>query len=219
MKLTFAALLLITSIPLAVAQGTYTQIDVPGETGTACTGIDAAGEAFTNVNFPGSNQTELFAINNAGFVVGTAAFGEGRQAPFELAQTYRRIVPPGHFTSAAAVGINNANTIAVDACYNGQCTNFLFAGGRFRPLQIHLPHAEMFGFNDTDAVVGAYGEGAELTTGFLLQNGTLQSFTFPGASVTIAYGINNSGVVVGYFFDASGSHGFTWTPAADSTKK
>jgi hypothetical protein len=90
-KLTFAALLLIASVPLAVAQGTYTQIDYPGAAnGTLCRGIDAAGNiigsyedavfdshsfllsgsTYTTTNYPGAASTWVFGVNNIGQIVG-----------------------------------------------------------------------------------------------------------------------------------------------------
>jgi probable HAF family extracellular repeat protein len=35
---------------------------------------------------------------------------------------------------------------------------------------------------------------------------------FPGSTATGATGINDSGLVVGFFSDGSNTHGFTWTP-------
>ena len=39
----------------------------------------------------------------------------------------------------------------------------------------------------------------------------------PGLSTTYAYGINDSGQIVGYFVDASGSHGFVDTGGTFTT--
>jgi hypothetical protein len=98
MKLTefmFATLLLIASVPLALAQGTYTQIDVPGATGTSGRGIDTAGDivgsylsgasdvgfllsggVYSTIKYPGSELTFLFGINDNGQIVGSE-FGVG----------------------------------------------------------------------------------------------------------------------------------------------
>jgi probable HAF family extracellular repeat protein len=54
--------------------------------------------------------------------------------------------------------------------------------------------------------------------GFLTSDGT--TFTpidVPGATRTVACGINDSGQIVGYFTDARGDHGFLATPAAVDT--
>src|SRR5438105_12108405 len=39
----------------------------------------------------------------------------------------------------------------------------------------------------------------------------------PGSDLTLAWGINNSGAVVGYYVDANGVHGFLWTGGSYTT--
>jgi len=52
------------------------------------------------------------------------------------------------------------------------------------------------------------------THGFLLSDGTYTTIDVPGASQTIANGINNEGYIVGYYIDADGhQHGFVAAPA------
>jgi len=49
--------------------------------------------------------------------------------------------------------------------------------------------------------------------GFSDINGVYSSFDAPGATQTYAYGVNNSGQIVGYYVDANGvNHGFLDTP-------
>ena len=53
--LCFLTVLLMASAPLALAQGTYTQIDPVGSTATFCFGINATGDiagAYADVNSP-----------------------------------------------------------------------------------------------------------------------------------------------------------------------
>jgi hypothetical protein len=85
------AVLLIATMPLALGQGTYTQIDVPGAIYTECIGLDTAGDIvgaygnasgtvdgflltggiYTTVVYPGSTFTSLNGINDAGQIVGS----------------------------------------------------------------------------------------------------------------------------------------------------
>ena len=71
------AAFLIAFVPLALAQGTYTQFDPPGSIGTFATGIDTAGDivgyyddgssnyhgflfsggTYTNIDYPGATYT------------------------------------------------------------------------------------------------------------------------------------------------------------------
>jgi len=83
-----AVLLIATSE--ALAQGTYTQIDVPGAVWTECFGIDTAGDivgawldsnsnwngfllsagVYTTIDYPGASRTFLYGINDSGQIVG-----------------------------------------------------------------------------------------------------------------------------------------------------
>jgi hypothetical protein len=59
-------------------------------------------------------------------------------------------------------------------------------------------------------VVGNYEDANGIQHGFTRSNSASSSFDYPGASSTIAYGINDSGTIVGYYGDANGwQHGFT----------
>ncbi len=49
--------------------------------------------------------------------------------------------------------------------------------------------------------------------GFVDNSGVFSAFDVPGAAQTLAEGINNSGQIVGYYYDASGGiHGFEASP-------
>jgi len=78
--------------------------------------------------------------------------------------------------------------------------------------------SDAFKINDRGDVVGDYDDGA--THGFLLRRGTVTTLDFPGADVTLAFGVNQSGVVVGEWdvLDAQGNllayHGFQWKDGA-----
>ena len=63
----------------------------------------------------------------------------------------------------------------------------------------------------------SYAAGDGNTDGFLLtHHGHFIDLAFPGASSTMALGVNSRDEVVGTYTDGSGStatmHGFTWTP-------
>jgi probable HAF family extracellular repeat protein len=72
--------------------------------------------------------------------------------------------------------------------------------------------ALVFGINNAGQIVGAY-IGSSTINGFLLDQGNYTTLDVPGASYTSAQGINASGQIVGYYWDAGGtSHGFLATP-------
>src|SRR5262249_8648735 len=54
--------------------------------------------------------------------------------------------------------------------------------------------------------------------GFLLSQGVYTTLDVPGASLTVAEGINNAGVIVGAYFDAKGNeHGFVLSQGVYTT--
>ena len=90
----YSLLLLILSAPL-MAQGTYTQIDVPGSLATICSGIDSNGDivgfyaddttlhgfllsagVYTTIDYPGAAETTLRGVNDAGKIVGFTLPGD-----------------------------------------------------------------------------------------------------------------------------------------------
>jgi YVTN family beta-propeller protein/probable HAF family extracellular repeat protein len=77
------------------------------------------------------------------------------------------------------------------------------------------------GINNAGQIVGAYrtvtGSGLQQLHGFLLSNGSFQTIDYPGAgstvpTVTMLWGINNSGAIVGNFEDNNQVyHGFEYS--------
>lgn len=73
-----------------------------------------------------------------------------------------------------------------------------------------------FKINDRGDVVGMFADDSGYSHGYLLRKGVLTILDFPGASDTVAWGINNFGTVVGWWdiLDAEGnvliSHGYIW---------
>src|SRR5437773_299056 len=87
--LCFLAAFMTTFVPPTVAQGTYTQIDVPGASFTSCQGVDTAGDivgfygasdneygflfsggSYITIAYPGATGTQLTGINDMGQIVG-----------------------------------------------------------------------------------------------------------------------------------------------------
>lgn len=280
-KMLSALTIFLIAVPLALTQGTYTQIDVPGATRTFAIGINnvsdisgwyvnfdgtyhgflLSGGTYTTIDYPGSSATELYGmndlgqfvgytgtatvgfeydsktqeftniaypgasstlpgvINNAGAVGGYFFDGTGNLFGFELAgSTYRRIAP-GMALGCEVTGITGSGNVA------GVCDpheNFLLAQGKYQQLRIPgLPGTTVTGISPSGAaLVGWYQPSSAIYDGFVYQNNTVQTLQFAGSNETFPTGVNNSGEVVGLFYDSSGfSHGFTWTPPAPVEKK
>ena len=278
----FLAAFLFVFAPLALAQGTYTQIDVPGASYTSVWGINTVGDVvgyydgsgfllsggiFTTIVYPGalatfaygindqqqivgqlrpnnSNQfigflydipSQTFstfqyspdtliyplAINNAGTIVGTIQrSGTNSTIGFELnGITYTKIVPP----DAAQTGLTAVNNVGeclgITTSKSGTRDSFLLKGGKL--VKLDSPNNVFpYGINDLDELTGSYTRLGQESGGFVYKNGVHQSLIFPGSASTVATAINNSGEVVGFFYDAAGNlHGFLWTPPGDAAKK
>lgn len=82
-------------------------------------------------------------------------------------------------------------------------SGFFYDGASYTILQTGAGNTYAYGLNDNDIVVGGFGgagfvyDGGAYTTGLMVDS-------FP----TTLYDINNSGRLVGYYFDAT-NHGFT----------
>jgi hypothetical protein len=68
----------------------------------------------------------------------------------------------------------------------------------------------VLGINDPADFVGGFSDDDVIFQAFVNIGGTLTSFSVPGASLTLAYQLNNSKkLVVGYYVDSSGIlHGY-----------
>ncbi|MBS1858587.1 MAG: hypothetical protein JST11_24675 [Acidobacteria bacterium] len=168
---------------------------------------------FTSFDGPGSNGggTTVNGIDNNGAVVGFSS--DNAAAPTLLTNFIRN--PDGTFTAlnigsdplAMANGINDAPAI-VGSHSNG--TAYVLVGGSLLPLSNVTPTTTSetaFGASDTGLIVGQFVDSATGTTpGFLLGGGGY-TILIPviNALVTNAQGVNNHGVVTG-FYSADGVH-------------
>ncbi len=74
-------------------------------------------------------------------------------------------------------------------------------------------HQNVHAINDKGRMVGLYTDASSNTNGYLLQGSTFKTIVYPaaGVNVTTAWGINKSGVIVGFYSTDHGTtgHGFT----------
>src|SRR5215469_4005547 len=133
--------------------------------------------------------------------------------------TFTSIDYPGG-TLTTARGINNHGEIVGSYSATPPRHALLIQGGQFIPIDptsvLGTHYSEAYKGNDRGDVVGQYIGDDGFRHGFLLRKGVLTTLDFPGASDTYAFGINESGTVVGGWdiLDSSGNaviqHGFTW---------
>jgi hypothetical protein len=203
---------------------TFTTIAVPGAMGTVVLGINTAGEMvgyyynvgsdggtgflysggnFTFINYPGADLTEAVGINDSGLISGTAYMAENTAAvgfTYDGANFNQIAVPNQEFTLVN--GINNAG--AVVGGYGDGTVNKAFEdiAGRFRnvtPPPRGWIEAQGRAINSLGEIVGLTTGSS--TTGFSFKNGTFRTLSVPSSYNTQALGLNDKGIVVG-FYDA-----------------
>ena len=133
--------------------------------------------------------------------------------------TFSSIDLPGA-TFTAAFGINNHGEIVGEYRIEPPRHALLIKAGQFIPLApttiLGTNFSQARDINDRGDIVGSFIGDDGFFHGFVLSKGVLTTLDFPSASQTQAFGINESGNVVGSWdlLDADGNlleeHGFKW---------
>jgi uncharacterized membrane protein len=199
-------------------QLTFTTIDVPGAEATTVYGINGAGDVVGNYSteiggathgfsfkggefalfdYPGGDSTTAFGINDAGVISGwvmihsfTGALGFRYNGSH-----FAKIQAPG--ASATIVrGINNSGVVVGAQGSLSQVRGFESKGHVFKDIQPPGNYIAVFadGINNLGQAVGTTEEGS-----FLYSGGKYKRIAVPGAVMTSALGINDSGIIVGWY--------------------
>src|SRR5271165_3283780 len=181
------------------------------------------GYRFTNFDGPNAGNiamagTTMNGIANSGTAVGFTTANDGTLTNFtanSLKTTRARLLNILGSTTAMAFGINSAGTV-VGTDGHGNA----FSLNRHGVLKTFIPDggssATAFGINDRVNIVGQYVT-STATPGFILVHGgksliTINQPTGVTSDVINAQGINNHGLVVGFYLGNDGQvHGFTAT--------
>jgi hypothetical protein len=182
---------------------------------------------YVNENFPGSVQTQVTGLNNRGVTVGfwsNTNMGVGKDANFGWVDVNGRFRTADFPTNMPAspvtdqlLGVNDSD-IAVgfwtDANGNNHGYEYNINDNRYSSVvdpQDRGASLQATAINDRGDIAGNMG-----SDGFLLtRGGQFISLAAPGASTTMALGVNNYDEVVGVYVPSSDSNaleGFTWTP-------
>lgn len=181
----------------------------------------AADYTFTTIDFPGPLQNlGANGINDRGDIVGSyGGFNEGTHGYLYSEGIFTTIDVPGAIDYTVATGINNSGNIVgtySPAGSGGLHRGFLYAGGNFTLIDVPgaVGGTDVNGINDFGEIVGTYYD-ATGYHGFLYAGGSFTTIDVPGWYIGGAYGISNSGSIVGYYVDANQvRHGFIATPVA-----
>jgi probable HAF family extracellular repeat protein len=231
--------LILLGAPLALAEGTYIQIDYPGATLTIAYGINRTGEivgtyndstgfthgfllsdgTFTTIDYPGASLSVAAGINDAGVIAGqfNDSLGHGHGFLYSKGK-YNRLPDDGKVYNTSPVSISDKGLIAGFTLSapgaKGLYSGFESVSKTYAP--VNFPGANFsvaLGINPGgDHIVGSYNLNFPTGTalGFLYRGGSFTTIQIRGSTGTQAFGINDSGTIVGDYFvsGSSNSQGF-----------
>jgi probable HAF family extracellular repeat protein len=225
------SLLLLLCVPLIHAQSnavipnanlTFTTIDVPGAGITNVLGINSAGSTtgnyaeaigspsrgfsfadgnFTLFDYPGGDDTVPVGINDSDLISGSSFIRNYTAIVSFLydGNSFTTIRAPGKSVTDAQ-GINNAGVIVGGDGSTGATRGFARVGTHFNDISPPGNYIFIFGngVNNLGQIVGTADD-----TGFFYGHGMFKTLAVPGASATQPRGINDSGIIVGWYAGAS----------------
>ena len=180
---------------------------------TVLSTVTSDGYIFTNfdptlTSGVGSNAN---GISNTGQVVGTQVDVDNAPTGDNYTGTATNTSPLTAAHGQTAFGINSAGDVVGGS---GSSAFYLPNGGTLQTLTTPAGANNAFGINDLGNIVGQYTMGAN-TPGFYLPSASSTSFTTidqpTGATPTVvnAQGVNNKGLIVGFYLGNDGQvHGF-----------
>ncbi len=182
-----------------------------------CTVLLAAGTVaaqngyqYTIFDEPHSNLTHPYAINDNGTVVGSYYYGDHG---FErtAAGNYSTIDFPGASDNLIR-GINDHGVMVGKYRLSGFDYSFSYANGVFTTLPkpgTNDPSGAN-GINNAGVVVGSYREFSTAEHGYIYQNNIYTTVDYPGAAHTTLVDINDSGIMLGNYWNGSRWLGFLY---------
>jgi len=217
LSLLFCASLLAAQSNVKTINVTFTTIDVPGAVYTGASAINKAGEivgsygqnpsvdahgflysngVFTYFDYPdGLDWTIPLGINDSGLIVGHA--DPNPVVGFLYDGTTFTTLQDGNDNATFSTGINNAGVVVGGAGTIYTTKGFEMKNGQYRIINFpgSYTYASASGINNLGVIVGWTD-----SLGYLYSHGQFRTISFPGATQTTAWGINDSSIVVGWYF-------------------
>jgi len=219
----FFLLLLLACAPLTLAQGTYTQIDVPGSITTEAVGINTQGDivgfyadsnnifhafllsggVYTTFDYPGAAGTDATAINDLGQIVGpyfpTIDSLSGYLYDVQT-QTFTTVSFPNKNYSTTPEGINNAGTIVGFIGRPNGPVGFELVGGTYREvLPQGYSYSVVYAVNNSGQELGSAFTATSIN--FLFNQGHFHRSGVP--PIDTPHGINDVNAIVGEYISTN----------------
>ena len=180
-------------------------------------------KSYVNVNYPGSAQTQVTGINNAGVVVGFEVDAAGDNVGFvHQGAQWQPAVDPlapkiAGIVSEQFLGVNDRNQVAGFYVTNvaGASAGFIYNDrtGAFQNVAIaNATSVTATDINDEGVISGFYTTAGGQTEGFLDSGGHILGI--PGGlgdTDVQVLGVNNTGLAVGSFVHGGVTEGFIYS--------
>lgn len=214
---------------------TFTTIDVPGAVATNVDGINTNGDmvggysdstsdghgflysngAFTFFDYPGQYRTYPWGINDSLMISGSAWADDASNIVGFLynGNTFTTISAAGK-AGTSVQGINNSAMVVGGAGVGLEATQgFELTGTKFKNVTPPGSYTSVYAtaINNMSQIVG-WTSGAT-SAGFYYERGRFKTISVPGSTMTSVWGLNDSGVIVGWYEGCSPScafHGFLY---------
>jgi len=183
---------------------------------------------FTQIDYPEASATTARGINNDGDITGRHFDNAGNESGFILKDgEFHNVFFPGSCSTDVWSAMDNEQVLVGDICTNadnGIHGYIRIKPGNFRTIDFPgagAPCTAVRWINERGDMVGLFAYINEIgdcyaeppTHGFLLRQGEYTAIDFPGSTSTSVFGINDDGVMVGFFNDKKGvPHGFKAVP-------
>jgi len=178
--------------------------------------------SFTTIDYPGAAVTRASGVNATGQIVGSFDDTSGLTHGFlDIGGRFVQLDHPGTRCSSlpcgtSAGGINDSGQIVGGFHDQIGSHGFLYSGGSFSTIDFPgaVGQTTASGINDTGQIVGGFALSIFVGGCFLYSGGSFTAINVPHAE---GCGINNSGQIVGDFYDGGPNRGFLYSGGSFTT--
>jgi hypothetical protein len=168
---------------------------------------------FSSADYPGANSSVVFDMNTTTAVADFQFSSASPQTGFTLhGGAYQTFSVPGSSSGSLLTGINTSGAmVGVYTDTSNLTHGVLDVAGVFTNIDEPTGTTTPYDINDNGEIVGLYIDTSGVSHGFsTTDNGVhFSNFDFPGATATIAAGVNTAGVITGQWTDSTSHfHGF-----------